>query len=241
MEELDYWRLCEELNVVQATLLIVGEDASIAEYAEGWDVEKRPRGYEAAKTAICGGLKNYIRHEKESYDMEQQAFNLQLEYPKSEGMTPDDYEYLSELFTRSISGTLVPQSEFDINGNDIGVFEGTIDVYKSMVNVDSLKKWLRLKGFTAGFFFPEPVGTLDFLEPTHRRYAPKLAAAVKAWQAVTDAGSKSPKQALNKWLREHAVEFKLTSDDGSPIEQAIEDCSKVANWKQTGGAPKTPS
>lgn len=42
MEELDYWRLCEELNIVQATLLIIGEDASVAEYAEGWEVHKRP-------------------------------------------------------------------------------------------------------------------------------------------------------------------------------------------------------
>ena len=25
MEELDYWRLCEELNIVQAALLVVGE------------------------------------------------------------------------------------------------------------------------------------------------------------------------------------------------------------------------
>ena len=63
MEELDYWRLCEELNIVQAALLIVGEDPSIAEYVERWDVEKRAQGYEAAKTAICSGLKNYILYQ----------------------------------------------------------------------------------------------------------------------------------------------------------------------------------
>ena len=80
---------------------------------------------------------------------------------------------------------------------------------------------------------------MDFLEPLNPRYAPKLAAAVRAWQAVTDAGKKSPKQALDKWLREHAAEYGLTNEEGKPIETAIEECSKVANWNQMGGAPKT--
>ncbi len=57
MKELDYWRLCEELNIVQAALLVVGDDPGLSEYAEGWDVHKRPKGFEAAKAAICGGLK----------------------------------------------------------------------------------------------------------------------------------------------------------------------------------------
>ena len=70
MEELDYWRLCEELNIVQAALLVVGEDPSCAEYTEDQEVQNRPKGYEAAKTAIYGGLKNYVRYEKEHNDFE---------------------------------------------------------------------------------------------------------------------------------------------------------------------------
>lgn len=243
MEELDYWRLCEELNIVQASLLVVGEDPVSAEYVEGWEAHKRAKGYEAAKMAICGGLKNYILHEKEWDELDQKTENLRLDYPNAAHFSEGESEYLSALFSRSITGELVQQSDFDMNGNDVGFLEGTIDVYRSTVNVDSLKQWLRLrlKGFATGFFFPERVETVDFLDPHNPRYAPKLAASVKAWQAVTDGGSKSPKQALNKWLREHAAEFKLTNDDGRPVEQAIEDCSKVANWKQTGGAPKTPS
>ncbi len=150
-------------------------------------------------------------------------------------------EYLSSLHSRSISGTLVQEPEYNENGNFMGFIEGSIDVYKSMVSVESLKQWLRLKGFTTGFFFPEQVATMDFSDPLNPRYAPKLAAAVKAWQAVTDAGKRSPKQALDKWLREHASEFGLTNDEGKPIEQAIEECSKVANWNMRGGATKTPS
>lgn len=237
MEELDYWRLCEELNIVQAALLVVGEDASIAEYAEDWDAQNRPKGYEAAKTAICSGLKNFVSYGNELDEYVVQTNGLPIDHPSE----LDTNEYLSSLFNRSISGTLVPQSDFDMNGNEIGFIKDTIDVYKSMVNAESLKQWLRYKGFTTGFFFPEQVETMDFLDPLNPRYAPKLAATVRAWQAVTDAGKRSPKQALDKWLREHAAEFNLTNDEGKPIEQVITDCSKVANWKQTGGAPKTPN
>lgn len=51
---------------------------------------------------------------------------------------------------------------------------------------------------------------------------------------------KTPKQALEKWLRENAADFGLTDEDGSPVNLAIEECSKVANWKLDGGPPKTP-
>ena len=79
-----------------------------------------------------------------------------------------------------------------------------------------------------------------YLDPKHPRFAPKLAAAVRAWQSVTAPGNKSPKQAIEKWLRDHAAELGLTNQDGNPINQAIEECSAVANWQPKGGAVKTP-
>jgi hypothetical protein len=241
MEGLDYWRLCEELNIVQAALLIVGENPDYGEYVEDWNADKRPDGYEAAKTAVCGGLKNFIRYEKECADLEQETANFQLDYPNALNLLDESHDYLSNLSGRSIEGTFIKQSELDANGGNLGFIEGTLDLYKSTVNAESLKQWLRVKGITAGFFFPEPVTTMDFLDPSNSRYAPKLAASVKAWQAVTDAGSKSPKKALEKWLRENASHFGLTNDEGNHIEQAIEECSKVANWNPKGGATKTPT
>lgn len=241
MEELDYWRLCEELNIVQAALLVVGEDPTCAEYIEDQEVHKRPKGYEAAKTAICGGLKNYMRYQNEYADFEAQTEHLRVDYSNPSDIVQENNEYLSALLSRSITGTLVAQSDFDMNGNNVGFLEGTIDFYRSTINTESLRQWLRLKGFTSGFFFPALVETMDFLDPLNQRYAPKLAAAIKAWQAVTDAGKRSPKQALDKWLREHAAEFGLTNEDGKPIENAIEECSKVANWNSKGGATKTPA
>lgn len=225
MEELDYWRLCEELSVVQAALLIVGEVPTYSEYIESWDADKRPKGYDASRTAIVQALKKHA------------------EYMNSE-RTEDpeyDYEYLVSLTLRSIEGMIVPEYETDINGCQLSAIEGTVDVCKSTVDVESLKKWLKNRGFKSGFFFPagnneEP----DYLDKSNPRYAPKLAAAVNAWLAVTDSGRRSPKQALERWLRENASQFEMVDDDGNPVGQAVEDCSKVANWNPTGGAPRTP-
>lgn len=241
MDEMDYWRLCEELNIVQAALLVVGEDPDCAEYAESWEPGNRPKGYEAAKTAICGGLKNFVAYEKEVFELEDQAEHLRADHAHIPDLVAENSDYLNELFRRSIVGTLVPKSSYSFDNTDNKPIEGSIDVYNSTVKFESLKQWLRHKGFTTGFFFPEPSEVMDFLDPLNPRYAPKLAATVRAWQAVTNPGKKSPKQALDKWLREHAAEFNLTNDEGNPIETAIEECSKVANWKPGGGATKTPT
>jgi hypothetical protein len=58
MEDLDYWRLCDELSIVQAALLIAGHDPSVdADYIEGLKPDKKPVRYEAAKTAISNALR----------------------------------------------------------------------------------------------------------------------------------------------------------------------------------------
>jgi hypothetical protein len=192
LESMDYWRLCDELTIMQAAMLVVGEDPSTSNaYVENWDVHKRPIGYEAAKTAISHGLRN-----------------------------------------SGIIGNIIPHYDTDINGTACGEIPGTIDVQASTVDVDSLRNWLRGRGFRSGFFFPIDTSNPDYLNPTDPRYAPKLAAAVRVWQAVTDPNGKHPKQALTKWLREHAAEFGLSDDEGKPNETGIEEVAKVATRRR---------
>lgn len=203
MDGLDYWRLCDLLDIVQAAFLVSGHDPSSDQrYVEGWDIEKRPTGYEAAKAAISNALRY-----------------------------------------GSIEGQLVRLVEHDAMG-DLVDTENSIDLRESRVEVESLRSWLSDRGFHTGFFFPATIGAPDYLDPDHPRYAPKLAAAVKAWLAYGDETTtqgKSVKQLLVKWLRVNASEFGLSDDDGKPNETGIEETAKVANWKPGGGAPKTPS
>jgi len=204
MEGLDYWRLCDELNIIQAALLVAGCDpSSDAEYIEKRDPEERPSGYQAAKTAISNAL-----------------------------------------CRQAIAGRFVPRYTYNIHSNSYGEIEGSIDLVQSRVEVASLRTWLTGRGVKTGFFFPDTGGIPDYLDPRHPRYAPKLAAAVHAWLAIENESAvsgKSPKQALARWLREHAIQFGLTDSDGKPNETGIEEIAKVANWQLGGGAPKTPS
>lgn len=118
-----------------------------------------------------------------------------------------------------------------------------MNIESSRIDVESLRTWLRSRGIQSGFFFPLETDAPDYLNQNHPRYAPKLAAAVQAWLAASeDVGKngKSVKQSLMKWLREHAAKYKLSDEEGKPNETGIEECAKVANWQDKGGAPKTP-
>jgi hypothetical protein len=123
---------------------------------------------------------------------------------------------------------------------------GGIDVHQSTVSFEQVRNWLAERGQTRGFFLgKEPAAGAsapNYLNPKHSRYAPKLAAAVRAWEAaeeIAQTSAKSPKTILIDWLREHAKKFELLSD-GKLNETGIEEVAKVANWKPTGGAPKAP-
>jgi hypothetical protein len=59
LKGLDYWRLCDELSVIQAALLVVGQDpAEMQEYVDKSQPDSRPSGYDAAKTAISNSLRS---------------------------------------------------------------------------------------------------------------------------------------------------------------------------------------
>jgi hypothetical protein len=57
IDTLDYWRLCDELTVVQAALLIAGEDPSpTQDYIANWEPDRRPAHYVAAKAALMHAI-----------------------------------------------------------------------------------------------------------------------------------------------------------------------------------------
>ena len=95
------------------------------------------------------------------------------------------------------------------------------------------------------FFVTESLESENISNKRSEFYAPKLAAAIRAWSEVTTdpeaLKGKTPKKALEVWLRKHANEYGLSNDDGLPNKLGIEEVCKVANWKPGGGASPTPN
>jgi hypothetical protein len=56
MDDLDYWRLCDEYTIVQAALLIVGEDPSGYQELVYRKPQDWPTGYEATITALSNAI-----------------------------------------------------------------------------------------------------------------------------------------------------------------------------------------
>jgi len=152
----------------------------------------------------------------------------------------------SELFLLGCAiekRTIPADVERDLNGNLVYT--------QTKITREAIIDWLKSRGMTTGFFFPEangtpataPASTPDYLNPDHPHYTPKLAAAVKAWQALAgiEVQGKSVKQALERWLRDNAHTLKLMKDDGSPNYTALDEIAKVANWNPKGGASRTPT
>ncbi len=192
----DAWKLCDDLSVVQAALLIAGYDPS-AFSGDDWRLlEQAVPHFLAVKTAL-----------------------------------------MSAIEKRENFGSLA------YYGDD---FEGRqIDLHGSIIRVEALKDFLSEKGVRDGFFFPYDTNQAEYLDPEHPQYAPKLAAAVRAWEAVQDQSrrkNQTPKQALEKWLRENAADYGLTfPEDGKVNESAIEAIARICNWQPQGGAPSTHS
>jgi hypothetical protein len=104
---------------------------------------------------------------------------------------------------------------------------------------------MRSRNFVDGYFLAREDEADRLSDKSCEFYAPKPAAAVRAWNEVASSpealNGKTPKKALEVWLRKHANEYGPTNKDGNPNELGIEEICKVANWKPTGGASPTPT
>jgi hypothetical protein len=170
--------------------------------------------------------------------------DLQYSVERSTAHRPVGYVAIrTALFNAVRSGKLQTQTleyELDEYGHEAG-----LDIHSTLIAVSDLDAFLRARGIVCEIFDRSGLEVAGHLRPDHPQRPLKLDAAIKAWTAVTSDPSslrgRSPKQALAKWLTEHAKELGLLNKDGNPNTTGIEEICKVANWKPGGGATPTPA
>ena len=234
MDKFDLWRLCDELTVVQAALLILDEDPN--DHPKILDQRKLDTAPGPKTIDFSKGFSN--KPDSESADV---SHNDQY-WP------PENFSPIFTALTHAILGNRLPANtypNFDALHPTIDTSQDVFDWNKTKIMVEDLRKWLKNRGVTKGFFFSDAHPGPDYLNPNHHFYAYKLVAAIKAWEAVTSGSQfknngKSPKHNLEVWLYDNAKNLGLEKN-GKPNKNAIENqISKVANWEEKGGAPKTP-
>jgi hypothetical protein len=217
MDSLDYWRMCVDLSVIQCILLIIGVDPKHTELDVETNLSSRPDGYEAVSTAV----KNAIRRGKLRAHVIHQGC---------------DYGWLEEPISPDVEVARTHEGRYV-------ALQHEPDWHRTTISVEDIRAWLESRNVTGGFFFSAKTASVAYLDANHKHYAPKLAAALEAWQAVDSDPSltrnRSVKEALTIWLNKSAARFGLVKEDGTPNKTAIQEAAKVANWDTKGGAPKT--
>lgn len=239
------WRLSDPLTVEQAAALIAGFDPNWVRFNAG-NVVSLTRGSTLAEndgialvqTALAV-LTNAINGHK---------LNARLRYDA-------EPRYMAGMDNLKERGFWRGEDVAEIAGLDGSSY--VIDVIpnwgKTTVERHDLIAWLERSGIPAEFFFRTAMDIPNYLDPINSRYSPKLAAAVRAWQAMEDENlrrGKSAKTSMEHWLtanyRQLGLVHKRNSEKhgvraGEMNRTAISEVAKVANWEEDGGAPKTPS
>lgn len=230
------WRLSDHLSVEDAAILIAGGDPSAEDevYLEGLDRMhtvrgKRTDGHPGFVPAFTA-LKTAVRQGK---------LSARFEYKLSSGYKSRQDEDCWVVSHRILDD---PAKLEIIHGKDdsISILMWTEpDWSRTMLDVLDLKVWLQEKGLKTGFFFPaSQAGEDDFMDPSHKHFAPELALAAAAWRGLSQR-QKSPKgvkAAIDEWITSNPSAWL----DEEKISTAARDrIITLANWNRSGGANPT--
>jgi hypothetical protein len=104
---LDYWRLCDELSVAQAALLIAGNDPSQYRDIDDWRADM-PTGYDAARAALINAIRGK-RLSANVVDPEDKNLAMYTEWDRTTIMVEDLQVWLKSRGIRT--GFFFPSSE----------------------------------------------------------------------------------------------------------------------------------
>ena len=126
--------------------------------------------------------------------------------------------------------------------NDKIVIEREPNWAKSMINVDELRTWLRVRGVLTGFFFKDAEKNEsraeDLFDVRHEHFSAELALAVTVWQALASENQfrRGTKAAISRWIEQNPEAWK---GETKLSENALERIVTLVNWRKSGGAPSS--
>lgn len=181
-----------------------------------------------AALLICGAIPDTLQYEVDQYA-----------HKRPQGFVAVRTALCNAVRTERLEPSVEVYDQNDFGG------PATLNSHETLIHVACLNRFLIANG-TYSAFFDRSAPDMEIASQAGAPYfPPKLDAAIKAWTAVTRdperLRGKSPKQALEGWLIEHAAELGLLNRKGDPNRSGIEEICKVANWKPEGGATPTPS
>lgn len=196
---------------------------------EYWNVNERVTVFQAALLALEIDPSNFASHS---------AFK-QGEWPTGYGAIKT--ALIAAITDGRIEANIVHETHVRI-GLVTGSPSKVIDIDRTLVSVKSLRAFFQERHFYSSLFNAMESAQPDYLNPKSDCYAPKLAAAVSAWIAVSSASDSrskgTPKQRLESWLRANAKEYNLLDANGKVLNDAVGQIAKIANWRHGGGPPK---
>lgn len=254
-DEIDYWRFSDNLSVVEAAMLACNFDPGVYELAAGCGPEhgclhKRGTSNNTANycqsskfIAVFSAIRDAVITNKIVADITNLARAASYNWHGGEAYEESEGEGEESVKYDALLKLGLTSFQTNVGVENLGDYRTIIylkepDWTRTTVSVDSLKAWMEGRNFRPPFFFPDQPEE-GFRNSSHPRYAPKLAAAVSAWEAVEAAESKrTVKQTLVKWLNLNASKFGLIDESGAPLKLNNE-LAEVANWETRGGAPKS--
>jgi len=259
---LDYWKLLDELTIVDAAILVTGNNPSEYDYLydDGGDPLRSKDGqhrtkqktdhkgfmpaFKALRLAILGNRLDAKLAFAATYTNEIDTsfyHGGDVHYSSFEVAGRDDVETVNfdhMLTTNGGCDSILSTSEFPQDATEINVIKEPL-WDQTTIKVEDLKDWLIARNFPAPFFNIRTKAE-GFKDPNHPRYAPKLAACVAAWETVTAASKNaSVKQTLSDWLRSNAAAYGAANTDGIVSPTLAEELAAIANWNPKGGANPT--
>ncbi|SEJ87248.1 hypothetical protein [Paraburkholderia diazotrophica] len=229
-----HWSLVDPLSVRQAAALVAGVDPDYVAPDDSAIVD--PETSAPGSAALASSYRTVLAAIRQAVMAQTLPARIRHSaWERGWSEEPEEDEKIARHVTIRNGGWDDLDADGEVKRRDM-IWRVAPDWNLTTLTRADLTAWLRSRGHTDGFFFPgdttQAGATPGYLDPQHPRYSPKLVAAVRAWEAVTQSDGRSPKRALEAWLREHASEYGLTDD-------AIEQISKICNWRPGGGAPKT--